>query len=44
LSVFVRHIVPFFFKDRDCSLNPKAEAPPGTRGRFWGTGTSIFSC
>jgi|ERR1700736_6729871 hypothetical protein len=26
--------VPFFLEERDCSLTPKAEAPPGTRGRF----------
>src|SRR5215469_3055421 len=26
----------FFSEERDCSLTPKAEAPPGTRGRFGG--------
>jgi hypothetical protein len=28
--------VPFFVRSRDCSLTQKAEAPPGTRGRFGG--------
>ena len=28
--------VPFFVEERDCSLTQKAEAPPGTWGRFGG--------
>jgi len=30
------YIVSFLLEERDCSLTPKAEAPPGTRGRFGG--------
>ena len=36
LSVFWWHNSSFFYEERDCSLTQKAEAPPGTRGRFGG--------
>jgi hypothetical protein len=36
LSVFVRHIVPFFLEERDCSLTPKGGGAARDEGTLWG--------